>query len=88
MDAYCDALVCGNFAERRVPPLDSRSHDSSKKLLQTIWETETGPDEVATRHNIVHDYFNWVLAYCENRTLCTTEQGLIALAPKAAQPGD
>jgi hypothetical protein len=86
LDASCNALVCGEFAESSVPPIHSRSYDSSKKMLQKMWETGAGQNVFAA-DGTYHDYISGMFTYCNNRALCTTEQGLIALAPKAAQPG-
>ena len=88
LDAYCNTLVSGEFAESLVPPVRSLSCESSKELLQTIWATEADWDKLTARHHAARGFPQAVATYGKNRSIYTTERGLIALAPKAARPGD
>jgi hypothetical protein len=87
LEAYCEAFVCGDFAESQNPSMSSRSYDSSKKILRKVWETDADQNAFQA-DGIYHDYISDMFSYCDYRTLCTTEQGLIVLAPETAQAGD
>lgn len=90
LDAYCDALNCGAFADATMPPLPKLRRDTSTEILRLIWNTELDSDGLTKSIGAtdVRKFLNGLLTHCDNRTICTTEQGYIVLAPKCAQPGD
>ena len=55
-----------------------------------IWNTELDWDglEKLSTSDDTYNLLGDVCMACNNRTICTTEQGYITLAPKYAQPGD
>ena len=83
LDAYCDALCAGRFIGK-----DKRT--ICKQLLEAIWNTDWGVAGLTVANNSrdTSNILERVFTYCKNRTLCTTEQGYIVLAPKYAKPGD
>jgi hypothetical protein len=90
LDAYCDALNLGNFADSSVPPQTQRQRKSCADLLRMIWNTGldwNGLEKLSTgddTYNLLSD----VRMAGKKRTICTTKQGYITLAPKHARPGD
>jgi hypothetical protein len=91
-NAYCDALSAGSF----ILKID---RDSCKQLLEIIWNTDLGATSAGFRLASYRPFFpnpvpsiddilRHIFTYCNNRTLCTTEQGYIVPAPKYAKPGD
>lgn len=90
MDAYCDALLGGAFADVSVPPLSERERGLCTGILKMIWSTELDLDGLveAFTDTEINRLLRTVRHYCKHRTLCTTEQGYIVLALKYAQPGD
>ena len=90
-NAYCDALSAGRF-------IGKNQRDSCKQLLEKIWTTDLGATAAGFRMPAykpfspytpeMFDILESVFNYCNNRTLCTTEQGYIVLAPKYAKLGD
>jgi hypothetical protein len=84
-NAYCDALSAGSF-------IDKYQRDSFKQLLEKIWNTDlgvaAGSKWTAPLAPGSFDLLNSVYTHCRRRTLCTTEQGYIVLAPGYAKRGD
>ena len=94
LDAYCDALSCGEFVDRYVPPLWQQSQrEASTHMLKMIWAAGATERDFANVSNTMTKaqrtgFFTNILTYCNHRTLCTTDRGYIALAPPYARPGD
>ena len=83
-NAYCDALSAGSF-------VDKNKRDACKAILEIMWNTNLGAAAgfiMASGRDRIYPVFYPVFTYCNNRTLCTTEQGYIVLAPKYARRGD
>lgn len=93
LDAYCDALISGNFSDSQVPPHSFNEREECKKLLEMIWDAKANWDDLEDLLGGLGglgtlSFLGAAFKMCRNRTLCTTEQGYIALAPGKALPGD
>ena len=96
LDAYCDALSCGEFVDSSVPPFWEQQRGASTDILRMIWTTEM--DYAGFTDAVYHapaitvadvtKFFSTISACCDYRKLCTTEEGYVALAPPSARPGD
>ena len=92
LDAYCQTLCGGYFVSKYLPASASMPvfQDSREWLSSVLSPSETGIEidfKVATVDE-PYDYVHWVWHFCNGRSLFTTEEGHIGLAPRAAKPGD
>lgn len=90
LDAYCRSLCDNYFVGQYLPaqalmPVFQESREWLSSILSPL-ETDIEPDSnVATGYG---PYLRWVWHFCNGRSLFTTEEGHIGLAPIAAKPGD
>ena len=90
IDAYCRSLCDNYFDDQYIPaqafmPGFQRSREWLSGILSP---PETG---IATDADVAigcRDYLAQVWRFCNERSLLTTEEGYIGLAPRAAKPGD
>ena len=90
LDAYCRSLCDDYFVGQYLPAQASMPvFQESREWLSSILsppETDIKMDpNVATGYG---PYLRWVWHFCNGRSLFTTEEGHIGLAPIAAKPGD
>ena len=92
LDAYCRTLCVDFFVGKNLRASASIPvyHESREWLSSILSPSETGI-EIGLKVAAVDEpyaYVNWVWHFCNGRSLFTTEEGHIGLAPRAAKPGD
>ena len=90
LDAYCRALCANHFLGQYVPPQALMpDFQQSRALLLSILNSQQTMQEIFSTILGGHrHFFDHVWQYCTERSIFTTEQGYIGLAPRAANPGD
>ncbi|KAJ9604474.1 hypothetical protein H2200_011310 [Cladophialophora chaetospira] len=90
LDAFCDALVCGSFAENSVPSQLLYQREMCRDLVKMTRDADPDWAGLAKIGPVMwtHAYFSEVFRCCTKRAFCTTEEGYIAVAPASARPGD
>ena len=92
LDAYCRTLCDDYFVAKCLPaPASMPFFQESREWLSSILSpSETGIEidfKVATVDE-PYNYVHWVWHFCNGRSLFTTEERHIGLAPRAAKLGD
>jgi hypothetical protein len=89
LDAYCDALISGTYAEMSVPLGFFPAYQTCKEILRKILVSTDDYDDLARVHKeALVDFLNSVQTYCRSRTIFTTNQGYVGIGPQVARAGD
>ncbi len=90
LDAYCRTL-CDNYFLGQYLPAQALmpAFQESREWLSSILSPQGTDIEIdSTIATGYGEYLHYVWNFCNGRSLFTTEEGYIGLAPRAAKPGD
>ena len=90
LDAYCRSLCDNYFVGQYLPAqaLMPVFQESREWLSSILSRSETDIEINSIVATGCGPYLRWVWHFCNGRSLFTTEEGHIGLAPIAAKPGD
>ena len=90
LDAYCRALCDNYFLDLYLPAqaLMPAFQESREWLSSILSAQEIDIETRCNRAICYEEYLRHICRFCLGRSLFTTEEGYIGLAPKAAKPGD
>ena len=88
-EAYYQSLCCSCFAEQSLPAqLGVPEFQQSQAVLSSILGSQEVGEASLGSSQVVKQYLGLVTYFCSGRSLFTTEEGFIGLAPPAVRQGD